>query len=909
MLIARIFRVTVLLCLSPAAIFATGAATPSFSVAAGTYQTYLSVTIKDATAGAIIYYTTTGLAPTTASAVYKTPISITATTTLRAIAALPGQSASPVETAIYTIVRAATPTFSLAAGSYQTFQKVAITDATPGAVIYYTANGGPPTTASTVYKTPIPIDATTTVRAIAVYPNGPPSYTEALTYTIALPATPTFSLAAGSYPTFQKVAITDATPGVTIYYTANGGPPNTSSSVYKAPIPIDATTTLRAIAVYPNGPDSYTETLTYSIVLPATPKFTLAAGSYPTFQKAAITDATPGTVIYYTANGGPPNTTSPIYKTPIPIDATTTLRAIAVLPNGPPSYTDTITYTIVPAATPTFSPVAGTYTGYQHVTITDATPGTTIYYTTTGIDPTASSARYIGPIFVPNSLKLRAKALFPGGPLSATLTGNYTIYPATTPVFTPNSTAGFFAMDVNHLIAGTPWPLIPTGAIRLWNTITFWQSLNPAQGSYTWNNLDKQLAEAKAHDASVLYTFGGVPPWAIPTNVPIESIARSNGQVTVKTSAPHGLYYNRLEPPGYQIEVAVAGVSDLSFNGKFYLTGTPAADIFTFAQAGANASATTGKVSAICSGTLAPTSCSEPPASLADWDEFVTQMIDHIGPGAIQYWELWDEPNNPDFWKGSPQLMLSMATDERKIIKTADPKAVILSPGVTGSYETAADCAGDPGYCGSDWLATWFALGGNRQIDGVAFHGYPAIGEAPEQIQGAVDLYHYTMAEAGIGTLPLVDTESSWAWNTNLPAETDQAAWTARHLLLEHSMGVQRTFWYAYDYSIWGTLWTPLVGLTPAGEAYDQTERWLTGATLTAPCSQTAADITTFTCGYTRPNGYSAQAIWNTAADKTVTVPTQFVQYHDLEGHITPVSGGKVQISTTPILLETKSAF
>ena len=61
---------------------------PTFSPAAGTYYVPFEVTLKNATSGATIHYTTDGTDPTTASPVYANPIAINATTTVKAIAAL-----------------------------------------------------------------------------------------------------------------------------------------------------------------------------------------------------------------------------------------------------------------------------------------------------------------------------------------------------------------------------------------------------------------------------------------------------------------------------------------------------------------------------------------------------------------------------------------------------------------------------------------------------------------------------------------------------------------------------------------------------------------------------------------------------------------------------------------------------
>jgi len=82
-------------------------ATPTFSVAQGTYTSVQSVTISDATAGATIYYTTNGNKPTLSSPVYTpgTPISVPITTTIQAFALLPqgGYAASPIASVTYTL--------------------------------------------------------------------------------------------------------------------------------------------------------------------------------------------------------------------------------------------------------------------------------------------------------------------------------------------------------------------------------------------------------------------------------------------------------------------------------------------------------------------------------------------------------------------------------------------------------------------------------------------------------------------------------------------------------------------------------------------------------------------------------------------------------------------------------------
>jgi sugar lactone lactonase YvrE len=85
-------------------------------------------------------------------------------------------------------------------------------------------------------------------------------------------------------------------------------------------------------------------------------------------------------------------------------------------------------------ATPTFSPVAGTYTAAQTVTISDTTAGATIYYTTNGTTPTTSSTVYTSAIPVSSTETLEAIATATGYSTSAVATAAFTISIPTNPV-------------------------------------------------------------------------------------------------------------------------------------------------------------------------------------------------------------------------------------------------------------------------------------------------------------------------------------------------------------------------------------------------------------------------------------------------------------------------------------------
>jgi rhamnogalacturonyl hydrolase YesR len=439
--------------------------TPSFSPAAGTYGAAQTVTISSTTSGATIFYTTDGTTPgesggtpTGTSTLYTGPITVSATTTnpLKAIAYESGQTDSSAATAAYTILTpAAAPTFSPGTGTYTIAQTVTISSATSGVSIAYTTDGSTPAeiggtvTNGTLLANggSVSIGGNTTLNAIAFGGGSADSTLATAIYTINIStqaSAPTFSPVAGTYTTAQSVTLS-STNGTTIYYTTDGvTTPTTSSAVYSGPINLTQWIKLQAIAVASGLTNSPTATAIYAMNIPqvAVPTFSPAAGTYTAAQSVTINSTTLGATIRYTTDGSttPSETVGTVYSGAITVGSTTSLKAIAYESGDTDSAIGTATDTIIPpAATPTFSPGAGTYTSAQSVTISDATSGATIYYTTNGSSPTTSSAAYSSPILVGSgTVTINAIGAASGMTNSTVGSATYTIAPpVATPSFSP----------------------------------------------------------------------------------------------------------------------------------------------------------------------------------------------------------------------------------------------------------------------------------------------------------------------------------------------------------------------------------------------------------------------------------------------------------------------------------------
>lgn len=155
----------------------------------------------------------------------------------------------------------------------------------------------------------------------------------------------------------------------------------------------------------------------------AKPSFDPPGGPYEIGQVVSIFCSTPGAGIYYSVDGSPPTI---LYSEPITIDSTSVVKAIATRLEWQDSEVSSANYNIGRISMPTFSPLGGTYTTPQIVTISCETSGSTIRYTTDGSEPTSGSAIFTAPINVQLNTTLKAKVFKSGWLESLSSAAKYT---------------------------------------------------------------------------------------------------------------------------------------------------------------------------------------------------------------------------------------------------------------------------------------------------------------------------------------------------------------------------------------------------------------------------------------------------------------------------------------------------
>ncbi len=330
---------------------------PVFSVPSGKYSTSRTVTITDSALNGyddeFIYYTTDGSTPTPSSPVYVSPITVSSTTTLKAIAILTDDFQSAVSAATYTFPPARTITRLSASRNDTPF----------GSSVTFFATVTPPTVSGPLKFT---IDGTQAGQPVALLGGNATltiSTLRAGSHTVVASYAATSSGTASSASMTETV--TRARPVIgwaTPEPIARGTPLGAAQLDAKSDVAGQFTYEPPAGAILPPGVQTLTATFVPADSMDfhsvkssveirvlrhtTTPTFDPPQGPYKRAQSVTISDDTSGAVIYYTTDGTTPTAGSTVFTRSIKVTGATTINAIAVARGYADSEMATASYTI-----------------------------------------------------------------------------------------------------------------------------------------------------------------------------------------------------------------------------------------------------------------------------------------------------------------------------------------------------------------------------------------------------------------------------------------------------------------------------------------------------------------------------------------------------------------------------------
>jgi len=362
-------------------------------------------------------YTLDGSEPTAESAAYEGPLHLADTTTVKIKVFSAKYFDSEVVSETFSLIeKPLPPVIEPESGTvFSGSLPIVITNATPGATIYYTTDGTDPTTESSLYQ-PFSITKRTVVKAIAAGRHE--SAVAMAEYAPGKCDDPAVEPPDGTifYHPGQQVVISREVKDGVLRYTLDGSDPTAESPEYAGPFTIDETTTIKSKVFGEQYFDSgiVTATLTRVWLKAAAPVIAPPDGTVfeHSGQEVSITHNAEEGVLRYTTDGSEPTAESAEYAGAFAIDETTTVKAKVFGEQYLDSdvVTARLTRVWVKVATPEIKAQAQ-FTGSKlRVDIACATEGATVRYTTDGKDPSSHSPEYTKPFYVTDTTTVKAYA-------------------------------------------------------------------------------------------------------------------------------------------------------------------------------------------------------------------------------------------------------------------------------------------------------------------------------------------------------------------------------------------------------------------------------------------------------------------------------------------------------------------
>ena len=282
------------------------------------------------------------------------------------------------------------------------------------ATIYYTLDGTKPTIKSKKYNGSFNLVGNCTIKAIAVadnYNDSPVStyvWDRASDFTCKEPQISRYAIDkdGSAHLTSDSLFINSQTDSVTFYYTIDGSTPTIQSLKYTNSIKTLGNGTVKVIAVKENMFNSPVVELYVNWLTVAVPKIDFMG------KFCSITTETEGATIFYTRDESEPTSKSSIYKGRFAMpNQQAIVKAMAMREDWNDSEIRTRTY--FPGGYTCEEPVIVHVVGTDSIIINTRTEGATIYYTTSGLNPTISDQLYEKPFVISQNGNLKAIAVHP----------------------------------------------------------------------------------------------------------------------------------------------------------------------------------------------------------------------------------------------------------------------------------------------------------------------------------------------------------------------------------------------------------------------------------------------------------------------------------------------------------------
>lgn len=324
--------------------------------------------------------------------------------------------------------------------------------------------------------------------------------------------------------------------------------------------------------------------------------------------------------------------------------------------------------------------------------------------------------------------------------------------------------------------------------------------------------------------------------------------------------------------------------------------------------------------------------CDEHPKRLEDWQKWVGDVSRRLAGGPVRYWEIWNEPYfmaTHDWcpgeegcksglgsgYRGTPEQLLQLQVEARKIIKKADPQALIVSSGISHHHR--------------DYLDYFLRIGGGESADVIGYHMY--LEGPPELAMSHILSLRGILRDHGQADKPLWCTEggiseialdldpavrAARAGGGRAPTVAELApAYMSRFLIVSWAAGFARLYQYSWDTqhnwpgapSRVGRHSNLVQDINEVGLAYRQTADWLGGKRMIA--LERGADQGAWKATLQAKDGARSQVWWHPGRSPAAPVllkrPAEVQRVCDLAGRCKALDAETtIAVDFRPVYLE-----